>query len=301
MIKIAWVSDFDPLNQAGGAQLTDKGVISYLDSYGEDEKHYYIDWIGPSVQRYMNDFSTYDLAVISNYRMFSLKFLQNVYSSLPIIKFEHDSPCKYRSLFPMAEKCKQCPLKKTFGFLYVDVPVVTLSPLHSEAIKWIYEDAETTEVPSPVDYRMFPKRKSNPNNDSVLMMGATGYRNYTTAIEWIKEHPNKSVTMIANGINEHMHEVAEIDNVTVMNNQHVSMMPKLFHMFKTLIHFGERILPFERTVMEARLSGMKIITNRLVGVTSYGWWNSRSRSVLTTAIDNGLEIFRGLVDRTIEG
>lgn len=291
-LRIVWYADLNPYVSPGGAQRTDRGIMMELEKRGHE-----IIYVPPEDSKFVTH-DNFDVAVISNIRKFPLKELRRVFVALPFVKFEHDHVCFWRGLFPWNDRCKSnCPMVKRYNFLYQDSPVITLSPLHTRALKWVLPDSEFVEVPSFINRSYYEVEKKEKIAD-VLIMPPTRYRNSWTALEWMAQHPEYSYSVIASNYNnEVMNKMFQLPNVRPLHPGSFAAMRNYYASHDVLLHMAENPLPFERVVLEARFAGMKVTANELVGATSWDWWKSSNPDDWEKAISDGVDRFeQTLVD-----
>jgi len=265
-MRFVWVQDlpFTLVPQSGGAQLTD------FEMYKEGiRKGYEQALITP--QNYQQiPVQEEDVLILSNIKSFGPeRFLDK---PNPVIMFHHDYLfCRYRLFYPRLEKCiKACAYKEPWKKLFKKAKLnIFLSPLHYKMHKEVFGDSIEPHalVPSPVDPDKFYDMKKKREKNSVLGVNCLlPFKGAKNVVRYAEEHPDLKFTFVG----------AKDDSIQLPKNcEFIGPVPqeKIIELLSTteaFIHIPETPQPCERTVVEAKLSGVpKLILNPLVGATSY--------------------------------
>ena len=129
-MNVGLIQDLNPLVEGGGAQATDKTLITEGFRRGHE-----IDVIGPNFDP--AGLADYDLVIVSNATGFRPDVLRREFETrgVPWTLFVHDYPwCNWRLYFSMEEKCKTCPYLPPWKSLLVGSSLnIFMSPLHRDA------------------------------------------------------------------------------------------------------------------------------------------------------------------------
>ena len=249
--KIAWVADYFKNDRPGGAQLTNLAIIEKGQKLG-----YAIDRIN-TTDILKEDFKKYDLLVVNNIRM-STKEDRDLIIKFPYIRFEHD----YLDYFLDKDE-----VKKMFGNSLANI---FLSPLHLKQNQTYCKDNNNYYIPSPIDPKLFYK-KSTPKS-GVMWAGELGrHKGLDNVADWATK--NKTGVDIYGWIGDES-LLTMVKEHSFLNYKgqlsHQEMRVKLRE-YESFIHLPVWYEPFGRAVMEAYLSGCKLITNNKVGAMSFDW------------------------------
>lgn len=268
MTKISWICDINPLSNANsGAELSEKMVINEGIRQGHD-----INIFTP--QSGLNGSAATDFVIIGNASLFKREDLIKLAEIRPTIFYIHDffPLCKYRLYYPDLEKCKTtCPnLDFTKEFMLSTVMNIFLSPLH----KGLWESAipELADHPSylhpsPIDTSTF-RLYNNIKRLEGTVVGVNsllGFKGKENILAYVNDHSSTSFTFFGGKDPD----VKLPPNATYLGPVPNYEMPGIFAQAESYIHLPSTCDPFCRTAVEAKLCGAKVITNKLVGATSY--------------------------------
>jgi glycosyltransferase involved in cell wall biosynthesis len=262
-MKFVWVQDFDFLNNPqGGAQATDYSHFKYGLKLGYNQ-------LVITPENYQNHpVQGEDILILSNITRFGAeRFLDKTNR---IIVFHHDYLfCRWRLYFPLADKCFNCFYLPEWKKLYKKAELnIFLSHLHYEMHKKIFGDAiePYVLVPSPVDPGKFYDMDKERTKDIITVNGHLPFKGRDNLIKFAKENPDRKITVVG----------AQPDVQLPPNCEYVGFVPNnslnnILNDYQYYIELPTTPQPFNRSACEAFLAGCKLITNNLLGFTSWRW------------------------------
>jgi len=224
-----------------------------------------------------------DLMIISNATGFNIKWLLQITQATPYVMYIHDywPACTYRLFYPMLEKCKKCKNLVNAKQLVLNSTLnIFLSPLHRDA--WAFTIPEVKDHPyhlhpSPVDTEMFkpiPNVKRNPN--AGLVVNAMAFKGAKNTVEYCKNHPKITFTFVGG----QPQGVKLPPNCAYTGPVPYEKMPGMYNQASYYIELPESPQPFNRTVLEARLTGVPhLILNKNIGAVSYKWFDKNIETI----------------------
>ena len=272
MKKIAWLQDFDIFSYQGGAEMNDAAHFREGLKRGHD-----LYLINPQMP-----FSQPDALIISNCVSFDKKRLTDMISSAPTIFFFHDYIfCKYRLFYPMIEYCGTCESSKWWLELFLKAKLlIWLSPLHRDATLTALpelKDSKYALIPSAINPAPFLEAKEVTRQEAYLSVNSLfPFKGRDNLITYAELHPEILFHIVS--------QEPEPDlpgNMLILPPQTYDGMPKVYRMYKNYIELPSTPQPFNRTIVEAKLSGCKVITNQLMGATSWPWFKENPENIAT--------------------
>lgn len=297
-LHIAWLQDLNPFTHDSGAEQSDRAAIVEGIRRGHE-----IQIVLPETLR-ITGIKNFDLAVISNATCFNQEEIARTAIAIPYVMYLHDywPLCSYRLFYPMKEKCKTC--KNTKGFaeqlLKRSVLNIFLSPLHLEAWKYalpFVEDKSHYFHVSPVDTELFTLN-SEVNRLKNTVLGVNSlipFKGMKNILAYVEEHKELSFTFVG----------AKDDSIELPKNANFfgyvspKTLPEFYWQAEYFIHLPNCIAPCERTVIEAKLSGCKLILNENVGVASYKEFESLNYSDFKVWIKDSTARFWNKIEKLI--
>jgi len=262
-LKAALVQDLDPLATGGGAQLTDRLIIREGFRRGHE-----IEIITPES---LVPFSGYDMVLLSNVTRFNPRILNEIPRK---IVFHHDYYfCRTRLYFPLLEKCKTCPYLPDWRRLFNGADLnVFMSPLHRDAILSVMPELSEAShhlCPCLIEPDKWPVLESPRKEKTVLGVNSLlPYKGRMNVLAYAKDHPDMSFTFT--GAAEGEGEIPS--NARWIGPSGDTQLRELYASNENFIHLPGTPQPAERTAVEARLSGCRLIVNAMVGITSFREW-----------------------------
>ncbi|MEM4270801.1 MAG: hypothetical protein QXO70_01755, partial [Candidatus Pacearchaeota archaeon] len=201
----------------------------------------------------IKEFPQDGLIIFNSLIRFSEKQLKEIATLKNYIIFEHNySFCLHQDSrhTNVNNKPCNCPNKKLYQTIYNNARLmIFMSPLHEKEFRKKFTFHKTWLCPAVVDTERIPmgKEKDIRNMSILYPMNHKGVNNVKA---WAREN-GEDVVFIDNGENEAV----------------LSLMRRS----KNFIFMPNWIEPFGRVVIEACLSGCKIIGNNNIGALSWGW------------------------------
>jgi len=267
-MRVLWLQDIGPFCQQGGAQLSDHACILE----GIRRGHEVVIGLPEYVREGALEHS--DLVVVSNATRFDARFLVRAAERRPYVMYLHDywPLCKYRLYYPMLEKCRRCG---SLGFarrmLLGSSLNVFLSPLHLDAWAFVIPELRGHPRhlhPSPVDTERFRPTGSRRVPNTVLGVNCLlPFKGAERVLEYAAQHPELSFTFVGARGNAKLP-----GNCRFLGYVPNERMPELYSTCEYFVHLPKSPQPCERTAIEAKLCGAKLIINPLVGAASYDWF-----------------------------
>jgi len=274
-MRILWLQDYDIFSFQGGAEMND--AIHFAEGMRRGHDMKLINASSPFWQA--------DLLIISNCVSFDKTRIANMVKSTPTVFFHHDYIfCKYRLYYPMIEFCGKCENAKFWLELYLQAKLnIWLSPLHREAT--LVALPELTEskyalVPSAIKPEPFINHPDLPRLDAFLSVHSLmPFKGMDNMLNFAALHPENQFHVI------NPEQIQVPGNMRIIPPVTYNEMPKLYHSYKYYIELPSTPQPFNRTVAEAKLSGCKVITNKLMGAASWDWFKEDSETMATHLLD----------------
>ena len=263
-MKCIFLQDYDVFTYKGGAEMNDRRVIEAGLKLGIDFNFVF----GGS-----NDIPPGEAFIISNSVSFTSKVIQEIANTGKAIFFIHDYAfCKYRLFFPMADKCRVCSSVKLWEDIYMKaLKLIFLSPLHRDVhydAMPALKDKPYAIIPSTIDISNFDFRNgaiAKLPNTACSVNTLLPFKGADNIIEYIKKHPEIQFDIISDNpadyvlpSNAILHPRVAWENIQNFYAAH-----------EFYVELPSTPQPFNRTFIEAKLSGCKIITNELSGAFSY--------------------------------
>lgn len=289
-MRINWLQDYDIFSFQGGAEMNDAAHFAAGLRRGHELR-----LIGPT-----HPFFTADAQIISNCVQFDHERLKNMVNSVPTVFFFHDYIfCKYRLFYPMIEHCGTCEYAKWWLDLFMKAKLlIWLSPLHREATLVAFPDLKNREfalIPSAINPDKFINNKEITRQDAYLSVNSLApFKGRDNLITYASLHPEMLFHIVSQD-----QEPDLPGNMLILPPQTYDGMPKIYRMYKNYIELPSTPQPFNRTVVEAKLSGCKVITNKLMGAVSWPWFQEGPEHIaamLRCAPDN----FWTAVERSVK-
>lgn len=264
-MRITWLQDYDIFAFPGGAEMNDAAHFAAGLRRSHDIK-----LLMPQMAFYKPE-----LLIVSNCINFDRKRLADMVNAVPTVFFFHDYIfCKYRLFYPAADKCQSCKFAKYWKDLYLKAKLlIWLSPLHREVTLKAMPELESSKyalVPSAINPDLFLFAESSKRFEASTYLTVNTlapYKGRDNIIKFANAHPEIQIHAIAAEILDKVP-----GNITLIPVAGYNQMPALYSQYKTYLELPTTPQPFNRTVIEARLSGCSVITNELLGAASYGWF-----------------------------
>lgn len=262
-MSIGWVTDFTIDEHRGGAQQTNHEMVIA----GRLRGHI-IDYI--TFKNFSRDnINKYDMLIINRVQTFG-QDAKKLMIRKNYVKYEHDYDCIMSD-----SMCKDIYENSLLN--------IFLSPLHYKTFNEYYKKKYDKNIeriylqPSPVIG--FKKLDKEPIKNTVIWVGdLQRHKGVDNVIEYVRKRKDLKFDLyILN--RSHTEEIAKIkklretlNNISVKNEiKDKKEMSKIYSGYEYFIHLPIWKEPFGRAVLEAYLSGCKLIINENVGMMSYGW------------------------------
>ncbi len=262
-MRIAWLQDYDIFSFPGGAEMNDASHFREGLKRGHD-----LFLVNPQTP-----YSQPDTLIISNCVSFDRKRLADMVNSAPTVFFFHDYIfCKYRLFYPMIEHCGTCENSKWWLELFMKAKLlIWLSPLHREAtLVALPELAEKKYalIPSAINPERFLGKDINPRQEAYLSVNSLyPFKGRANLITYATLHPDILFHVVS------PEPESELPgNMLVLPPQTYDQMHNVYRSYKYYIELPSTPQPYNRTIVEAKLSGCKVITNQLMGAASWPWF-----------------------------
>jgi hypothetical protein len=265
-MRVAFIQDYDIFSFGGGAEMNDAAHFTEGLKRGYD-----MNLLGPT-----HPYARYDLLIASNFTMFDFGRIKNMVDRTPTVFFFHDYIfCNHRLYYSMNDKCSGCLKVKDHLEIYLKAKLlIWLSPLHRDATLHCMPELKNSKyalIPSAIRPDLFLHTGDSVplenRNDSYLSVNSMYYfKGRENLVKYIKSHPEINFTIVGK------EQVKGLPNVFPIEYLDYADMPKVYASHKKYIELPNTPQPFNRTVIEAKLSGCKIITNKLMGCASWDWF-----------------------------
>lgn len=289
-LKIGFCQDYNIFSVSGGAEMNDAAMFQEGLRRGHNMTLFNPD----------TPYSDQDLVIISNCVTFDRFRLKNIANSTKIVWFFHDYIfCRFRLFYPVAEQCKVCGYKNYWLELFKKAKLlIWLSPLHRDmTLKSLPEISSIpfALIPSAIDPDPFLMKSDVPVTKKPAYLSVNTlyeFKGRENILRWAKEHPK-----------EELHILSKVEcyeqfshNVTVLPPMSYDMMPAVYREYENYLELPSTPQPFNRTVIEAKLSGCKVHTNALMGCTSWDWFDG-DKETIAAALRAAPEQFWQAVER----
>ena len=248
--KVLWISDFDLDTAPGGAQRSDFLIIEKAKLLGISIKKTNKDNILD-----IENFNDFDMIVTSNVTVIlneNPHLLNHIYSHKNHVRLEHDSN-EHISSEQRVKLFSNC--KKT----------IFLSDYHYNFFKELYgEIFQNVEIIyDPINIKKF-KNENREREDKILFAGYMHeLKGINSFFEYALENPNKDFVIAGFTSSKIYHMLAQkIKNIEYLGKVNHDKMPEIFNKYKAMFYSPLVREPFCRSVAEAVLCGMDILTDR---------------------------------------
>jgi glycosyltransferase involved in cell wall biosynthesis len=248
--KVLWISDFDLDTAPGGAQRSDFLIIEKAKLLGISIKKTNKDNILD-----IENFNAFDMIVTSNVTVIlneNPHLLDNISSHKNHVRLEHDSnehisPEQREKLFSNCSK------------------TIFLSEYQHSFFKGLYGDIfkNVEIIYDPINSKKF-KDESLEREDKILF---AGYMHELKGVdhffEYALDNPDKDFVIAGFTSSKIYHILAQkIKNIEYLGKVNHDKMPEIFNKYKAMFYSPLVREPFCRSVAEAVLCGMDILTDR---------------------------------------
>jgi len=247
--KILWLADFNLDEAPGGAQRSDHFLVNQGTILG-----YKITKLTSNTFLSSINIHDYDIVVTSNLHALTVKnpdLLDQIFKHKYHVRVEHDSN-DYLSQDQRLKLFGNC--KRTFF----------LSDFHHEFFKHLYGDIfkNVEIVYDPIFGDEF-KDLQKIREDKILYVGYLHpLKGSYEFFDYVLANPNKKFIVAGWPANYSLqHLLTTISNVEYLGTLDYSKMPELYNKYKYLYYTPNLNEPFCRSVAEAILCGMKLMTN----------------------------------------
>jgi len=266
-LKIGFLQDFNILAVRGGAEMNDAAM--FQEGLRRGHK---LTLFNPDTA-----YCDQDAVIISNCVSFDRFRLKNIINSTKVVWFFHDYIfCRFRLFYPVTEQCKVCGYKNYWLELFKKAKLlIWLSQLHREMTLKSLPELENIPyalIPSAIDPDPFLKEQPRLVRKPAYLSVNTLYefKGRQNILRWAEEHPQEELHILS--------DVACYEqfghNVTILPPMPYDMMPSVYSEYQNYLELPSTPQPFNRTVVEAKLSGCKVHTNALMGCASWDWFDS---------------------------
>lgn len=290
-MKISWMQDYNVFDaNVGGAEMNDRAHIQAGIRRGHD-----IVLLTPA-----SLFHPPDLLIVSNCTMFDRKRLSDMVHQSKTVFFFHDYIfCRHRLYYPMGDRCRDCGDRDYWLGLFLSAKlIIYLSPLHQQYTWKLLPELQNIKsclVPSAIDPFPFLMYHNHPDRRGVLAVNhLLGFKGKENLFTFARDNPE--IVINAYGQAEPTENLPS--NINVLPSKLYGEMPELFSKYEYYIEIPDTPQPFNRTIVEAKLAGCRIITNKLVGATSWDWFPNIE--TMTKALTKAPEDFWSNVEESIK-
>ena len=248
--KVLWISDFDLDTAPGGAQISDFFIIEKAKLLGISIKKTNKDNILD-----IENFDAFDMIVTSNVTVILYEnphLLDNISSHKNHVRLEHDSN-EHISLEQREKLFSNC--SKT----------IFLSEYQHSFFKGLYGDIfkNVEIIYDPINSKKF-KDEGLEREDKILF---AGYMHELKGVdhffEYVLDNPDKDFVIAGFTSSKIYHILAQkIKNIEYLGKVNHDKMPEIFNKYKAMFYSPLVREPFCRSVAEAVLCGMDILTDR---------------------------------------
>ncbi len=248
--KVLWISDFDLDTAPGGAQISDFFIIEKAKLLGISIKKTNKDNILD-----IENFDAFDMIVTSNVTVILYEnphLLDNISSHKNHVRLEHDSN-EHISLEQREKLFSNC--SKT----------IFLSEYQHSFFKGLYGDIfkNVEIIYDPINSKKF-KDEGLEREDKILF---AGYMHELKGVdhffEYVLDNPDKDFVIAGFTSSKIYHILAQkIKNIEYLGKVNHDKMPEIFNKYKAMFYSPLVREPFCRSVAEAVLCGMDILTER---------------------------------------
>lgn len=248
--KILWVSDFDLDRAPGGAQRSDKILIDYAKLHGRKIKKVNYETLPED-----NHFQSFDLIISSNVTYIASKkphVIDLISNHKNHVRIEHDSNEHVTDEIrnKLFSNCK-----KTFF----------LSEYHYSFFKELYGDIFKNVVINydPIDSSQF----FNKNIEREKKILYAGYMHEAKGSNFLFEQilRNPQQQFVIAGFTSHLiydYLAKSLPNVEYLGKTDYERMPEIYNRYERMIYEPNVREPFCRSVAEASMCGIEIITSK---------------------------------------
>lgn len=248
--KILWLADFDLESAPGGAQRSDKIIIDQGKLLGYNILKLNSETYNPSVNIY-----NYDVVITSNICSLYYKYpnlINEIANHKYHVRLEHDSN----------EYLKQEDRIKLFGSC---VKTIFLSNFHISFFRQMYGDIfkNIEIVYDPIDCNTFTNL-NKAREEKILYAGYMHPLKGTFEFfDFVLRNPTKQFA-IAGWTDNHIlnHLCNTIPNVEYLGLANYEQMPVIYNKYKYMYYNPNLNEPFCRSVAEAIICGMLILTSK---------------------------------------
>ena len=248
--KVLWISDFDLDTAPGGAQRSDFLIIEKAKLLGISIKKTNKDNVLD-----IENFDAFDMIVTSNVTVIlneNPHLLDHISSHKNHVRLEHDSnehisPEQRKKLFSNCSK------------------TIFLSEYHYSFFKKLYGDIfQNVEIIyDPINIKTF-KNKKQEREDKILFAGYMHeLKGADRFFEYVLDNPDKNFVIAGFTSSQIYHILAQkIKNIEYLGRVNHDKMPEIFNKYKAMFYSPLVREPFCRSVAEAVLCGMDILTDQ---------------------------------------
>jgi len=248
--KILWLCDFDLDRSPGGAQLSDLAIITKGKLLG-----FNILKLTNETYNSSYDVNNYDILITSNIHSLTHRnpdLLNKISNHKHHVRLEHDSN-HYLSQEDRIKLFSSC--KKTFF----------LSDFHYAFFKHFYGDIfKNVEINyDPIDTSKFFDKKCERENKILYSGYMHLLKGSLTFFEYALKNPN--LQFVVAGWTDNvclLHLAKTINNIEFLGHCEHENMPEIYNKYKVMYYEPNLNEPFCRSVAEAMLCGMSIMTSK---------------------------------------
>lgn len=247
--KILWLADFNLDDAPGGAQRSDQLIIDQGRILGYNITKFTNNTFPPAT-----NIHNYDVLVTSNLHALTVKnpgLLNQIFTHKYHVRIEHDSN-DYLSQDDRIKLFSNC--KKTF----------LLSDFHYDFFRNFYGDIfKNVEIIYDPIFGDDFKDLKNQREDKILCVGYLHYlKGSYEFFDYVLTNPDKKFVVAGWPSNHCLNYMLQtIKNVEYLGTLDYSKMPEIYNKYKYLYYSPNLNEPFCRSVAEAILCGMQLLTN----------------------------------------
>ena len=274
--SVVFISDFFVEQVLGGGELNDSELIKMLQQKNTDVTKIQSHMVDQEFLESKKD----NFFLISNFANLNQDSKEWLMKNADYVIYEHDhkylssrNPAFYKSFKAPASEIRN------YAFYKTAVQVICQSSFHCNIIKKNLEIDNITNISGnlwSVDVlnKMRQLNKKQKNNKCSILRSGTAHKNTVGAVNYCKEK--------------------QLDYDLISNNDYVAFLNQLSEN-DTFVFIPKTPETLSRVVVEARMMGMSVRTNGLVGASAEPWFNLKGGDLIDYMINKRDDILDKVV------